>query len=202
MKKHQNMHVYRFRILLEDVDDFFRDIEIEANNTFEEFHKSIIKAVGFEGKELASFYISDSKWNRKQEITLIDMSEGEDNENIPLLMNKCKLAEYIDDPHQRFIYIYDFLNMYKFYIELIKIIPFEKGAKYPRCIKQSGVIPKAGTYVSSQTSSIFEEEEIFVEDETSFENEGDTDILEFFSGSTAKEGLAEEMGGNIDNDKF
>ena len=174
------MHVYRFRLLLEDVDNFYRDIEIMANCTFEDLHKAILKIVGFDGKELASFYISNSKWNRKKEITLVDMSEGDDNENAPLLMSKCKLSDFIDDPHQRFIYVYDFMNMYEFYIELCKIVPSEKGVKYPRCVKQSGILPKTGSFIPSRSSSIFEEEEIFVEDEAYLKEEDD-DSLGLFS---------------------
>ena len=36
------MHAYRFRVLLEDVEDFYRDIEIAASSTFADFHKAII----------------------------------------------------------------------------------------------------------------------------------------------------------------
>ncbi|HOT88631.1 MAG TPA: hypothetical protein PL028_03700, partial [Bacteroidales bacterium] len=129
------MHAYRFRVLLEDVEDFYRDIEIAASSTFADFHKAIIQSVDFDGKELASFYICDSKWNRKKEITLEDMSDEDEDEdevsNAPLLMNKCVLAEYIDDPHQRLVYVYDFLNMYEFFIELSKIIPADPKVKYP-----------------------------------------------------------------------
>jgi len=191
------MHVYRFRLLLEDVENFYRDIEIMANSTFEDLHKAILQIVGFDGKELASFYISNSKWNRKKEITLVDMSEEDDNENTPLLMNKCKLSEFIDDPHQRFIYVYDFMNMYEFYIELYKIVPSEKGIKYPRCVKQSGILPKTGSYTPSRSSSIFEAEEIFVEDEAYLKEDDDADSLGLFSDRDEIIGFAEESGDNL-----
>ena len=194
------MHVYRFRILSEDIEDFYRDIEISANGTFEDLHKAILKAVDFDGKELASFYISDSKWNRRKEIALIDMSEESDNENAPLIMSKCKLAEYIDDPHQRMIYVYDFLNMYEFYIELSKIVPAEKGVKYPRCIRQSGAIPKEGTPIPSHAPSMIEENEIFVEDEDNLKEDEDADLLGFYSDTEATGGFTEESGENFEND--
>lgn len=165
------MHAYRFRILIEDVDEFYRDIEIMASSTFVDFHKAICEAVNFDGSELASFYICDSKWNRKREITLEDMSE-EGDENAPLVMSKCKLAEYIDDPHQRMIYIYDFINMYEFYIELFKIIPVEKKIKYPRCVKKSGNMPMAGSIIAPR-STIFDEEEVYDVDDALKEEEDD-----------------------------
>jgi Plasmid pRiA4b ORF-3-like protein len=175
------MHVYRFRILLEDVDDFVRDIEISSGSTFEDFHKAILETVDLDGKELASFFLTDARWIKKQEITLVDMGEmdapvrfdeDEDNEKAPLLMSKCKLADYIDDPHQRMIFAYDFLNMYEFYIELSKIIPAEKKVKYPRCIKSEGIIPKAGATISA-TDSLFEAEEIYVDEGSLSQKDGD-----------------------------
>jgi hypothetical protein len=201
------MHAYRFRILLEDVDDFYRDIEIAASSSFEDLHKAIIQSVDFDGKELASFYICDSKWTRKKEITLVDMSDDEESEeeeegkkNVALVMSKCKLAEYIDDPHQRMVYVYDFLNMYEFYIELSKIIPADKNVKYPRCVRKSGMVPKPGSFVSPHVPSEFDEEEVFTEDEAGLKDEDDT--MGMFSEADTEEGMAEETGEVFDDDKF
>jgi hypothetical protein len=194
------MHVYRFRILIEDVDDFYRDIEIMANSTFADLNKAIIQSVDFDGKELASFFMCDSKWNRKKEITLEDMSDETEEENAPLLMSKCKLAEYIDDPHQRIIYVYDFINMYEFYIELCKIIPSDKNVKYPRCVRKSGMIPKPGSYSSSRVPTEFDEEGIFVENETEIKEDDDT--LGLYSDADIESGFTEESGEVFEDDKI
>ena len=50
--------IYRFRVILDAKEDVFRDIEIDSENTLEEFHNSITQAFGFEGNEMASFYVS------------------------------------------------------------------------------------------------------------------------------------------------
>lgn len=196
------MHVYKFRIILEDVDDFYRDIEITAGDTFETFHKAILQATDLSGKELASFYICDSKWNRRKEIALIDMSLGEEQENAPLIMGKCKLSQFIDDPHQRMIYVYDFLNMYEFYIELSKIIPMEKGVKYPRCIKKSGNIPKSGAQ-SVKIPSEFDEEVIYEESTAGGDEENDGS--ELYSDADISGGFVEdggEVSESFDEEKF
>ena len=197
------MHAYRFRILLEDVDDFYRDIEIMANSTFEDLHKAIFKSVDFDGKEIASFYICDTKWNRKKEIVLVDMSD-EGDENPPLVMGKCKLAEYIDDPHQRMIYVYDFLNLYEFYIELLKIIPADAKVVYPRCVRKNGIVPKPGSPLAVDLSSDFEAEEVYVENEEllNLKDEDDADSLGFYSDTNAASGFAEEQGEFSENEKF
>jgi len=136
------MHIYTFRVLSEEQDNFVRDIAISNNQTFEDFHNIIKQSSGLSGKELASFHLTNSKWIKLKEITLIDMmleqpafddEEEENEEAFPptLVMKDCKLKSYIDDPHQRILYEYDFLNLKTFYIELIQISETEKGVKYP-----------------------------------------------------------------------
>ncbi|MFI5221893.1 MAG: hypothetical protein ACHQK8_06180, partial [Bacteroidia bacterium] len=70
-----------------------------------------------------------------------DMSE-DDEKNIPI-MKKSKLAEYIIDPHQKIIYVYDFIELWTFNIELVAIYLKEKaGTKYPAITKKAGLAPK------------------------------------------------------------
>ena len=70
--------IYRFRIILDhdSEGDIFRDIEIRETDTLEDLHNSITQAFGFEGSEMASFYLSDDEWNQGEEISLFDMSEA------------------------------------------------------------------------------------------------------------------------------
>ena len=59
--------IYRFRIILDTKEDVFRDIEIEAEATLEDFHNTITQSFGFEGQEMASFYVSNEKWEQGKE---------------------------------------------------------------------------------------------------------------------------------------
>ena len=71
------MFYYKFRVYFDEVEDFVRDIEILANDNFESLHNILYKSIGLEGNELASFSLCDSKWNKQNEITLIDMKDDE-----------------------------------------------------------------------------------------------------------------------------
>ena len=62
--------IYRFRIILDTHEDVFRDIEIEANASLEDFHNAITQAFGFDGQEMASFYTSNDLWEEGDEISL------------------------------------------------------------------------------------------------------------------------------------
>ena len=67
--------VYRFRIILDTEEDVFRDIEIEASATLEDFHNAITQSFGFDGQEMASFYTSNEFWEEEEEISLFDVSD-------------------------------------------------------------------------------------------------------------------------------
>ena len=74
------MYYYKFRVYYDEVEDFVRDIEILSNDNFESLHKALLDAIPLDGKELASFYICDSKWNKQKEISLMDMEDDEAKE--------------------------------------------------------------------------------------------------------------------------
>jgi hypothetical protein len=106
------MAVYKFKVSFEEYEDIYRVIEIKSPQTFLDLHKAILDSIGFDQKQLASFYMSTDSWKRGQEITLEDMSDDEDEDpskKIPI-MKKAQLQDYIDDPHQKIIYIYDLLK--------------------------------------------------------------------------------------------
>ena len=68
--------IYRFRIILDAQEDIFRDLEIEASASLEDFHYAIAQAFGFGGNEMASFYTTHDNWEQGEELPLLDMGEG------------------------------------------------------------------------------------------------------------------------------
>ena len=119
--------VYRFRVILDTQDDVFRDIEILEEDTLEDFHNSIVNAFGFDGNEMAAFYISDDEWNQGEEISQFDL--GEDLGSVRL-MNETTLDSVVSKNQRKLIYVYDFLSMWTFLIELADIAEIEDGRDY------------------------------------------------------------------------
>jgi hypothetical protein len=174
------MLIYKFRVALEDNDDFLREIEIKPNQTFEDFHNQLMSCISLTKGEMASFFLCDSKWRRQQEITLIDFSEGADAEveasAKTVLMSKTQLKDIINSPNEKLIYIYDFLKMYTFFIELYKIYSCDDKIEYPRCVKSVSDIPKtmASNSAARKGEAIPEEsDDEFAEefDESELEND-------------------------------
>ena len=132
--------IYRFRIILDnkEEEDIFRDLEIRQTDTLEDLHNAITQAFGFDGMEMASFYLSDDKWNQGEEISLFDLSDGQGEVR---LMNETILEDILDKDNTKLIYVYDFLSMWTFYVELAAIVDKEDGRSYPNILFAFGDIP-------------------------------------------------------------
>lgn len=130
--------IYRFRIILDTHEDVFRDIEIQATATLEDFHNVITQSFGFGGQEMASFFTSNDQWEQEEEIALFDMGDKPGEVRV---MNETSLEDVVDENHAKLIYIYDFLNMWTFLVELAEITSPEPGRSYPNLMFSHGVIP-------------------------------------------------------------
>ncbi|MCB0455857.1 MAG: hypothetical protein KDC64_02905 [Aequorivita sp.] len=131
--------IYRFRIILDTHEDVFRDIEIEASNTLEDFHNAITQSFGFDGQEMASFYTSNDLWEEGEEISLFDVSDEPGGVRI---MGETYLEDVVDEEKTRLLYVYDFLNMWTFMVELADIAEAESGMAYPNLMYSHGQIPE------------------------------------------------------------
>ncbi|MCK5400237.1 MAG: hypothetical protein KAJ28_01270 [Flavobacteriaceae bacterium] len=161
--------IYRFRVILDNdtEDDVFRDLEIRETDTLEDLHNIITQSFGFDGTEMASFYNSDDEWNQGEEFSLFDMSEGI---NLVRLMNETILEDVINEAKTKLIYVYDFYNMWTFYVELAEIVDEAEGTDYPNLMFVHGQIPDEAPKKSFE----IEESEDFDE----FENDLDIDGYE------------------------
>jgi hypothetical protein len=129
----------KFRVLLDSVkeEEIFCDIVVNDDQTFESFYKTILEAFDFSNDQMASFFVSDVDWNKGKEISLMDMTFGpSDLEEAPDQMSDLIIRETIQDPKQRFILVYDFLNMWIFLIELQEILSED--------VSESEVVMKVG----------------------------------------------------------
>ncbi|NIK92673.1 plasmid pRiA4b ORF-3 family protein [Mangrovimonas sp. CR14] len=131
--------IYRFRVILDNdtEDDIFRDIEIRENDTLEDFHNTITQSFGFDGSEMASFYVSNDEWEQGEEISLFDISD----EANARLMNETTLNDVVHEAQTRLIYIYDFFSMWTFLVELAEIVEEAEGTDYPNLMFVHGQIP-------------------------------------------------------------
>ena len=116
-------------------------------------------------------------------------------------MVDIRLSKFIDDPHQKFYYIYNFDRPYDLHVELIKILKEEDGKAYPFVFKSIGTVPKqlaAANFPLSTAEDEDEEEEDLPTDETEYGVDEDEDF-DLFDGEDEGEG---EEGTNGVEDEY
>ncbi|TWO32677.1 plasmid pRiA4b ORF-3 family protein [Seonamhaeicola sediminis] len=164
--------IYRFRVILDNdtEEDIFRDLEIRESDSLEDLHNIITQSFGFDGSEMASFYLSDDQWNQGEEISLFDLSE----DNSARLMNETTINNVVHEAQPKLIYIYDFLSMWTFYVELAEIVEEAESTDYPNLMFVHGQIPDTAPELSFQA----EEDDDFNEFEDGFDVD-DYESLDF-----------------------
>ncbi|TXE07078.1 plasmid pRiA4b ORF-3 family protein [Seonamhaeicola algicola] len=131
--------IYRFRVILDNdtEEDIFRDLEIRETDSLEDLHNIITQSFGFDGSEMASFYLSNDQWDQGEEISLFDLSDT----GGARLMNETAINDVVHEAQPKLIYVYDFLSMWTFYVELAEIVDVVEGTDYPNLMFVHGQIP-------------------------------------------------------------
>ena len=68
--------VYRFTIISNEVEDFIREIKIDAEATFYDLHQAILSSCHYADNVPTSFFICNQEWEQEQEILLEDKPIG------------------------------------------------------------------------------------------------------------------------------
>ncbi len=137
-KKNSGVNLFKFRVIMDTEQDVFRDIEIETESNFDSLHKAVLDAFDFEQGEMASFYLSDEEWSKGLEISLMDMG-GVDEDS--LSMSTTILSDMVMKPGDKILYVYDFMRMWIFYIELVEVKKDKPSTIYPRVALAFGDAP-------------------------------------------------------------
>ena len=161
--------IYKIRVILDAQEDIFRDLEVEAHVSLDELHTAITQAFGFLGEEMASFYTCDEQWNQDEEIPLFDVRETGTEVR---LMQDTPMAEVLNEDSPKLLYVYDFLNLWTFFVELADIAEKEDGRSYPNLLFSFGEIPE------SPPEKRFEAEEDPMRDDQDFGSYDDLDFDE------------------------
>ena len=129
---------YRFLMVSDEAEDFKREYKISASTTFKVLHDIIIQSVGFDGRDMSSFVICDSNWNREVEITSESMDLGSDVD--PITMDDTLINEYLEEERQKLLFVFDYLNERAFYLDL-REISFDQDIEKPQILRQEGIVP-------------------------------------------------------------
>lgn len=131
--------LYHFLIISGEKENFAREVIINSDATFLDFHEVIQESVDYDKSQIASFYLSDEQWDKNQEITLIPMDKHTGDQE--LIMQEVKLEQVLLEKKARLIYQFDFFSNRGFFIELIDINE-DRVIDKPAVIKSVGEPPE------------------------------------------------------------
>ena len=174
--------VYKFRVILDAEEDIFRDIAILSEDTLEDLHNAIFNSFGFDGMEVASFYTCDDTWNQEDEIPMFDTGDVPGEQKT---MSDYQLEDLLDKQNTKIIYVYDFINMWTFLVELAAIEDQTPGNIYPETIFSHGEMPDEAIEKNFEADM---HDDIYGE----FEDDIDEDDLDLFSGDDSFEDYGSE----------
>ena len=145
---------YLIRITLESKEDIIREIEINSEEKLVDLHNYLIKIFDLNTKELASFFTVDNDLEIQQEIPLFSFEENNPK------MEDFRLENLLFEKNDKLIYLFDYMKMWRFLVELIDI---QEGIAKKRCTMEIGKIPKEAPEIifsnDMENDSHFEEDE-------------------------------------------
>lgn len=131
------MKYLNVKVLLKTKETVYRDFLLSPENTLLELHHAILESYQFKGQELASFLRESDGWQAAEEFPLEALGENDRR-----LMKEVKTMEVFKNEGDQLTYIYDYLNEWKFYIELIEFQTINKKESTPKLIASFGKAPK------------------------------------------------------------
>lgn len=177
--------IYKFRAILDAEEDIFRDIAIESDNNLEDLHNAIVNAFGFDGTETGSFFTceEDWTWNEEDEIPLFDT--GDEPGQMKTMID-FKIEDLLHQDNTKIVYVYDFFNMWTFFIELAAMEDEgEDSLTYPALLFSHGVLPDSASQSGFRGADV-NEDDLYGDFDDDFDDE-DYDMF-------GDEGGYEDMG--------
>lgn len=158
--------IYKIRVILDTKDDVFRDIEVRDKQTLFTLYKGIMSAFSLPGEELASFYDSDQDWNQGREIPLEDM----DNEDSDQTMADFYIHEAFSQIGSRMIFVYDYMEMWTFFVELMEIEEKKAVLNYPLTVYRYGIVPLKAPKKSMDVINLDDDDDLMADDDAAFDD--------------------------------
>ena len=150
------------QVHLEHKTDVIRDIEIPSNKSLEDLHHAIIDSLELNKNQMASFYMTNEELELLQEIPLFKIDE---KDNSMLNMSEITIASVFPKINNQLIYVYDFLEMWRF------LISYSKKTKHKSetidIINSIGKMPEKAPEIifkTEQESNPFEDSDSNFED--------------------------------------
>ena len=181
--------VYKFRVLSDEVEGFRREIEIDADATFIDLNKILLKCCKYKSELMTSFFVCNDEWEKTLEITAVDMNDDPKAEPLPL-MEKTHIIDVISPEaaanKAKLLFLFDTMCDRTLFMQVREVID-HKHLLEPvvtlsegNAPKQEGDIDALFNGLSDETSDMYGDDDF---DPSELDEEGFQDLEEMESGS-------------------
>lgn len=125
---------YTFKVTYLEKPEVWRTIEITGDQTLDDLHYAILRAVNFDADHLYSFFMSGEAWDDTTEYA---SPHGEGRSAA-----RVKIRDLGLRMKQRFLYLYDYGDEHRFDVQLVAFNPDAPRGDYPRIIERHGRAPR------------------------------------------------------------
>lgn len=178
--------VYKFVVLSDEVDDFRREIEIDAEATFLDLNNILVKTCKYKAENMTAFYLCNESWEEEQEITMVDMNDDPKAEP-SALMDKTHLSDLISttdaENHAKLLFLFDTVCDRRLYMEVRQVIE-HKHQLQPTVVLEKGKAPNQEGDIDAMFKGLTEDansmygDEDYDPDELDLEGYQDLDEME------------------------
>ena len=131
--------VYKITAFSQEVEDFVMEIKIDADCTFYDLHRLLLKACGYEENSRQRFMICNEDWRVEKRILLEDTGEYGIDEDV-YVMDDTILEDHLEEEGQRFAYVFNPEEKRLRLMELSENI-FSKSQPEPIVSRSHGTAP-------------------------------------------------------------
>ncbi|MDD7251878.1 MAG: hypothetical protein PUH21_07725 [Prevotellaceae bacterium] len=164
--------LFKILIVSDEVDDFQREITIDADATFLDLNQALLKACGYKDDQVTSFYICDENWEQREQIMREDLTDAADQD--VYLMSESHLRDFLNDVGDRLVFEFDPLGGRMLFIKVKDIIT-GKNLKTPKVTLSHGKAPAQTKDNGLSLNSIKSDEDLLDSDDSFYGSEGFND---------------------------
>lgn len=163
--------IYVIRIVLDTEEDVIRDIAIAPDSTLFNMHHAVVDAFKLNTGEMSSFFRSDEDWNQGEEISMMEF----DPDSGTNALEKSTLKDVFQKKGSRMLFVYDYLKLWTFYLEVIDVQEAEPERQYPALV---GILGKTPEQAPEKEMKVDPGDEDLLNDEFNPEELDDQDFNE------------------------
>ena len=139
------MDVYVFKVKLGYDKRVWRRIELLGSQTLHDLSLAIVRSFDFYDWHLYSFFMSGRAWDSSTEFVspdyFLDSGPCEPGGDEKRNADEALISSLGLEPKQRFLYLFDYGDDWRFEVQFLGRVASEEGVDYPRITKRRGESP-------------------------------------------------------------